>query len=442
MSENSKNTSHDAKPLHVTIESVAFGGKGIARNNGKVLFVADSVPGDEVLVEVIEAKERYAEAKILERIKASPLRAMSPCPISTACGGCQWIDIPYPTQLEWKENFVKSSLQRIGKVQSQTTQAVVGSSLVVNYRNRVHLKARLLPTGAIEIGYFKRGSHDFIAIPACAIAHASINQLIKDLLNVVLPNSEAVSAFKLEIQQLPAASTKDLLVTIFQDDLSSLQLSALKHWLQQHPKVQWAGSSSDRDQCEATEFEKSEGITYFAVPGQFQQVNTAANQALRKKIQEKIMQLDPRRILDVYCGSGNLSLWAASETVEVFGVEANPAAIFSAQKNVQANGIQNATYFRGDGEAHLWKCAKKGERFDLVIVDPPREGMYRALVPLKKIAPRDILYISCDPSTLARDIGALCRSDYEVVDIQIFDFFPNTFHVESFIHLKRNKESK
>lgn len=432
--------------LSLEIDGIAFGGKGIGRQDGKVFFVLDAVPGDQVVVKVTSDKGRYGEAEIVSTLVASPLRGPSPCPVSTRCGGCQWIDIPYQNQLLWKQSFVESSLQRIGKIPPSAMLPIIGSPEQLHYRNRVHLKGLLQEDGSTKIGYFRRGSRDLVPITACQIAHASINTMI-DHLNHFQPANAGSSPFKLEIQQLPAASLggassndasepRDLLVTVFQDELSNDTCKELVAWILRHRRTFWAGTSDDRQRCEATTFEVTEGIRYFALPGQFQQVNTAANLALRRSVASKIAKLSPRSILDVFCGSGNLSLGAASADTAVDGVESNPAAIASAKKNVEVNAKPTANYFRGDGEAHLWKCAKKGVSYDLVLVDPPREGMYRALVPLKKMAPKDILYISCDPSTLARDIGALCRSTYEVVDIQTFDFFPNTFHVEAMVHLR------
>ena len=411
--------------------------------------MADAIPGDVVQVKLVADKNRYADGEIIEIVTPSPMRGKSPCPVSKECGGCTWLEVDYQQQLEWKVGFVRSALERIGKLPVGADISITPSPQVLHYRNRIHLKAHVRPDGKLSVGYYRRGSTNLVAISNCAISHPSINALLAGLtskdVQPSLPNL-GPEDFKIEIQHLPAATTpeqRDLLVTVFPEKHETKLLAPLLAWLAAHPSVAWSGLSFDRDRCAPILFEtfsatdKSPKLLMQGLPGQFQQVNTAANGQLRARVYGMIQAIAPKRLLDVCSGSGNLSLGLASPTCYVEGIENNPAAIASARVNVQANGRQNATYLRGDSEAHLWKCAKKGEKFDAVILDPPREGFYRGLVPLKKISPDHIIYVSCDPATLARDIGALCRSEYEVAEVHAYDFFPNTWHVESLVRLRK-----
>ena len=411
--------------------------------------MADAIPGDLVLVKLVTNKDRYADGEIVEIVTPSPLRGKSPCPVSKECGGCTWLEVDYKQQLEWKVGFVRSALERIGKLPAGASISMNPSPEILNYRNRIHLKAQVRGDGKLSVGYYRRGSTSLVAVSSCAISHPSINALVTGLMSKEsqpsLPNL-GPEDFKIEIQHLPAAATpgqSDLLVTVFPEKHETKLLAPLLAWLSTHPGVAWSGLSFDRDRCTPVPFEKisasdkGKPLLMHGLPGQFQQVNTAANASLRAQVHSMVQALAPKRLLDVCSGSGNLSLGLASETCYVEGIENNPSAIASARVNVQVNGRPYATYLRGDSEAHLWKCAKKGEKFDMVILDPPREGFYRGLVPLKKISPEHIIYVSCDPATLARDIGALCRSEYEVAEVHAYDFFPNTWHVESLVRLQK-----
>lgn len=417
---------------------MAYGGKGVARVGGKVFFVADAVPGDLLKARVTNDAGRYAEAEISEILSPSPLRTPPLCQHAKICGGCQWMGIDYATQLEWKRSFVEQALKRIGKLPDHLSVEISPSPEIYHYRNRILLRAHLSSQGKLDLGYFRRGSRDLVPISRCEIAGKRLNRVIEQLYALPLQGMQALKV-RLELQEVPFENER-VVVTVYPSEGRSEDLERLVGLIGSLPEVVWAGTILALGSASALNFDRDLELTFLTLPGQFQQVNVAHNHALRRLVKEAVDAQDPARILDVFCGSGNLSLPLANGKRYVEGIESNKKAIGIAKKNVAANNLSNTRYLAGDAEAHLWKCSKAGEVFDLVILDPPRQGMFKGMVPLKNLAPKDIIYVSCDPSTLARDLGYLCRNhDYTLTKVVGFDFFPNTYHVETVAFLQRSQ---
>ncbi len=421
-------------PVELTVEGMAFGGKGVARREGKVYFVMDTVPGDEILALVTKDEARYAEAELVELKKASPLRGPSQCSVAHECGGCQWMGVPYASQLEWKRSFVQSALSRIGKLKEGVTVAMRPAPDLYAYRNRILLRFHWDPAIGQRAGYFKRRTRELVPITHCPIAAPVVNRVVAAIDSLDL---SAVPAFKarIEIQEIPAGQVA---CVVFPAEGLDKGSKLLVERLRALPEVSWAGLVFDLREAPILAFDSQLGVDFKTRPGQFQQINMAMNRVLRELVHERVVARDPQRILDVCCGSGNLSLPLADGKRYVEGVEMNKQAIDVAKDTAAAQGRQNTLYIAGDAERHLWKCDRAGEKFDLVILDPPRTGMFKGMVPLRNIGPQHILYVSCDPTTLARDLGYLTRNDtYEVDEVIAFDFFPNTYHVETLAVLRK-----
>ncbi len=442
---NNTNNHNDDKPavspLRLTIQSMAYGGKGVARHDGKVYFVRDTIPGDVVTAAIEQDNGRYADARIVTLLEASSLRQSSPCRYSDDCGGCQWLHIAYDEQLEWKRQFVNSALRRIGKLDKDIDVAIRRSPQALGYRNRVHLKLANFQ-GRLNVGYFRRQSHELVAIEVCGIADPRLNTVIAQL-NQLACSTTFAGHLKLELQVFSAADQGDgrcISALFFPEPQNTEQHAATEHiatLLRDFPAIIWAGSVMDVPNDMFLPFEQVGDLTFYSRPGLFQQVNLSHNAHMRTAVSDIIRAAQPRRIMDVCCGSGNFSLPAADGERYIEGVEANPASIACAQYNASQNNLHNTRYLAGDATRHLWKCARQHEVFDLIILDPPREGLYEGMIPLANINPATIVYISCDPTTLARDIGSLCRRGYNITSVEAFDFFPNTYHVETLVVLQR-----
>ena len=433
------------RELDLVIDSMAFGGKGVARHDGKVFFVEDGIEGDVATVEVTEETDRYNEARVIILKTPSPHRGPSPCPVSDRCGGCQWQGVPYAQQISWKKQFVVNALSRIGKLGESIEVETIPSPAVNSYRNRIFVRARIHPDGRLAVGYFRRGSRDFVEVSRCAIAVDRLNDFITRLENVSfkehleLRDVKTEIKFRFEMQDIPARATTEphILLSVYDPDDSTFPVDVIVKSLAAVQGVAWAGGPLDLPNAPFVEFETDLGVTFHTSAGLFQQVNIPDNHIVRRLVKEAVDEFKPPRILDLFCGSGNLSLPLADGTRSVDGIEFSKRSIMTANHNVASGKIPNANYTAGDTEKFLWRAAKSNERYDMVIADPPRAGMFKSLSPLVKLKPRHIIYVSCDPTTLSRDLSSLVKFGFEVKRFVALDFFPNTYHIESFVILER-----
>jgi len=244
--------------------------------------------------------------------------------------------------------------------------------------------------------------------------------------------------FRLEVQDLPSESvnSQHLLVTIYDPDDKNFPIESIIEKIRLMPSVKWCENSRELHNSPFVLFENNLARQFHTAPGIFQQINIDHNHSVRQMVIDAVDKFKPQRILDIFCGSGNLSLALADGQRAIDGVEYSKRAIEVAKHNVSSQGLQNVNYYSGDTEKFLWRVAKQGIRYDLIIADPPREGMFKALIPMLKIRPQQIIYISCDPTTLSRDLSSLCRSIYKITKFVALDFFPNTYHIESFVILE------
>jgi 23S rRNA (uracil1939-C5)-methyltransferase len=425
--------------IEVEITSVAFGGRGIARHEGKVYFIAGTIPGDRVRARVTEDKERYADAQVVSLLQPSPSRSVpSACPWAKSCGGCVWLEVPPEKQTEWKTSFVQNALDRIGKIPADVKIQPHAAPASLAYRNRIHLKGHALPGEKLRVGYFKVSSHELIPITRCAIAAPIINATVERLSETLSP-LESERRFKLEIMELPPSTqraTAEVALTLFPERGEQEALRPLLDFLKSLPSVAWAGFMFETSSAPMFIYDAEDTLAWHTQPGCFLQVNRAHNQTARALVRQWVEDVRPARLLDLYCGNGNLSLGLARDGRYIEGVEVSRQAIAAAKWSSEKLGLHDTLWLATECEKHLWKCAKGGERFDLVITDPPREGMYRELVPLKIMRPKHLIYMSCDPATLARDLASLCKKEYQIREIHAFDFFPNTWHVETLVRLE------
>jgi len=418
------------------IIAVAFGGKGIARVDGKVWFVRSTVPEDRVLLSPIEDGDRYGQAEVVSFLKKSPLRSeTAPCKVFGTCGGCHWQDISYDQQLEWKKNFLVSNLQRVGKISSEFQIEISKSPSQYNYRDRILVRVHIGSQGKTSTGYFKAESRELVAIDECYLANPKINEFLRRFSSLVFENNSN-QTFRMEIQVIPRDLENNLYVTIFPAEGKNQNLQDVIHQIQSVSSVRWAGLVFDLSKSEPELFEVDLGVNFIAAPGQFHQVNLAHNKILRRMVRDETLSLNPQRVLDVFCGSGNLTMPIANSVEYLEGVELNPRSIRHAKLTADENGFTNTKWFVGDGVKHLSKLEREKAHFDLVVLDPPREGIFHGLNSLLSMRPGHIIYISCDPVTLSRDLGHLCKNGYMIEKISCLDFFPNTYHVESIAVLK------
>jgi 23S rRNA (uracil1939-C5)-methyltransferase len=429
------------------IEKLAFGGNGVGRIDGKVCFVPYSCPGDELRVRIVSEKRSYLTARIVEMIAPSPDRVVPPCPLFGTCGGCAWQHIGYPRQLEAKRQILSETLWRGARVPTDLVADTVPSPLQFGYRSRVQFK--LYGGDRLQIGFFRNGSH-FVedAAQGCPIALPAINDVLHGLREVlaIFPEPTAVPQVNVDCAEQGCVGIinytgrdPDRAAAFFDRHAQMLKpLTGL--YLQTGRKSTLAkvwgnGLLAYSLPADPT---GTASCTLSYRPGGFSQVNGPQNRALLQLIRNLADLRGHERVLDLYCGNGNFSLPLAGEVKGITGIEEYEGSVAAAVDNGLRNGIDNAGFTVSDAAGAVRRLVANGERFDTVILDPPRTGAAETVRELHLLKPERIIYISCDPSTLARDCGLLAAEGYRVRTSIPVDMFPQTYHVESITLLQQD----
>ncbi|OEU74418.1 MAG: hypothetical protein BA869_10015 [Desulfuromonadales bacterium C00003107] len=421
------------------IESLVYGGNGLGYHDGKVIFVPQTAPGDRVSCRVVKAKKRFAEARLEKVLEASAERCLPTCPVFGQCGGCQWQHLPYKVQGAWKEQIFADLLHRQAGADRALIRPLVAAVEPWYYRSRAQLKLQV--TGQqLVMGFYRRGSHVVVDHKKCPILHPSLNQaasVFREALNG-FRHSHRMTQLDLGIGDdgqvravLHYLGTEGAAVADFlRPRVSDVGISL---FLQGGRKNKPQLVCGEEDLCIRVG-EPPLALAYG--PGGFAQVNLEQNRAMTETVVDAVQQCGAKRVLDLYCGMGNLSLPVARRVGEVVGVEGFAPAIAKARVNAQRNGIDNAFFHHlaADGAASQ---LSSGPGFDLVMLDPPRSGAFGVIKELQVLRPRHILYVSCEPPTLVRDLQPLLQDGYCLEWSQPFDFFPQTHHIESVSLLRR-----
>ena len=425
----------------VNIDKLAFGGSGVGRMDGKVCFVPFSCPGDELQVQVVAEKRSYLTARILEVLTPSLDRTEPRCPLFGACGGCGWQHIKYPEQLAAKKQMLAETMWRGVRVPDELVAATVASPLPFGYRNRAQFKLHYA-AGRLHIGFYRHGSH-FVEDTAqgCPVVLPVINDALQAFRRVLatFPEPAAIPQINIDAAEHGTVAVVNYIgrdpgraAAFFAGHADALtpltglylqtgrKSTMIKVWGDGLLAYFLAGSGDGTLPCKL----------YFP-PGGFSQVNILQNRAILELIRKLADFKGHERLLDLYCGNGNFSLPVAGEVAEVIGVEEYKESIAAAVDNSRRNGINNARFTVSDAAAAVCQFAASGESFDVVMLDPPRSGAAETVRKLHRLKPSRIIYISCDPSTLARDCAILLANGYHVRSCIPVDMFPQTFHVES-----------
>lgn len=441
------------------IDSVAFGGKGVAKNEeGKVFFIRHCVTGDKVKAEVKKSKKKFAEGVATQILEKAEIRGAARCSHFGDCGGCDWQDIPYSKQSEWKLDFIRSGFKRIGKLADIPDIQFLKTPNKFHYRSRVLFRCHL-SGGQLSMGFFRRATRELVKISKCHIAEPAINTFL-DYCHSADWSACPEQKFRVELQVVPqgnnypkddtfedleSAKQAKLIITVFPADGRKQDMEPIVTVLKSSPQVLSCSMVFDLKSPKHLDdswvlFESYNGVEYHALPGQFHQVNVPHNRILRElvltTVRQRLVEGKGQKLMDVFCGGGNLSLQLSPYFDWVDGVEMNPRAIQAATKSAEENGFENCRFESGDAVAYLKRHRKK-TGYDFIILDPPRDGFYDGIKSLLDISPRYILYVSCDPMTLARDLGALCSESYKLAEISCLDFFPHTFHIETCVLLEK-----
>jgi len=441
--------------IQLTIHDIGNNGEGVGSYEGCTVFVEGALPGEEVEVSVFQCKKNYARAKLLSILTPSPDRVKPACPLFEQCGGCQIMHLSYDKQLEIKQKKVREALHRIGKITNVDVPPCLPSPLPFAYRNKIQLPVRL-KNEEITLGLYARSSHDLIEIDHCLI-HCELGEEVYNSVRQIIKNSkltiyDPITA-KGELRHVlikSAIYTREVLVILVTNGEASRELIEIAKKIQ-NECLQVKGIVQNinirRDNVilgkkyytltgQNFVHEKVCGLVFKISPASFFQVNTQQAECLYAKALELAHLQGSEVVLDAYCGVGTLSLIFARCAKEVIGVECLNEAIKDAEDNAKMNGIENVSFVCANVEDFV----KKQTAVDLLLLNPPRQGCDPSfLEKIGKLQPKTIIYISCDPATLARDLVILYSHKYTITTIQPYDMFPQTAHVESVVKLERHE---
>ena len=409
--------------LAVTIERLTYGPDALARPDGQVVFVPQGAPGDELLVVLRETRRTYARGEVVSIRRPGPGRTEPRCPVFGECGGCQWQHLTPAAQAAAKREVVAEQLRRLGGLTDPPVAPTLTLPEPWAYRSRITLAAE-----GERLGFRRAQSHEIIPIEACPIADVTLS-------DVLLRARAWAAALGPTLERLTLAVGEHGTIAVAQ--LSRLftrrQQRAAATLVDRDPALQGMVLLGDGERAEVGDVARRvpvESDLHLEVPADaFTQVSVAGNLTLVAAVLERAAITPGTRVLDLFCGAGNFSLPLARRGARLHGVDTSAVAVESARANAARLGFDGATFEVREARDAL---AESGAaEADLVVLDPPRRGI-RDLVPaLLQRRPPHVLYVSCDPATLARDLRDLVAGGYRVAHVRPIDLFPHTYHVES-----------
>ena len=446
--------------FELSVEDIASSGDGISHYKGYTLFVPQTVKGDRVFVEVIKITPRFGITKIIKLLKPSTWRINPECPIYFECGGCQLQHIEYDEQMEFKKKAVKDSLERIGKIKLEFESEIIPARQPFFYRNKGIFHFKRTRKG-LKVGFFAKGTHNVVDIKNCPVLLEPINK-IKEAIrrsienkNVSVYNELYHKGFLRSLIIRQSAKTKEILIGLvttegnfdssFIQDIAEINVTLKGNYklvgivqnintlktnviLGTENRLLWG-----RDYLN----ESLGGINYQLSLTSFFQINPYQTETLLKTVEEMLTGVKGT-ILDTYSGIGSIALYLAKNFASVIGIEENEVAVEDANKSAERNGIKNCSFLAGTTEKHL-KNFEGSSDTKAIILDPPRKGCSEEVLnSVLKIKHERIVYVSCNPSTLSRDLNKLCQEMYYIKGVKVIDMFPQTVHMETAVLLERN----
>ena len=466
---------------NIDIHGLGHEGEGVGRIDGFTVFVPYAVPGDTIKVKILKVKSAYAYGKLVDIIDPSEYRIDPICPLFVQCGGCQLQHVDYGEQLRLKRQKVVDALQRIGRLEDIVVHPTLGMDKPVRYRNKAQFPVAADPKdNSVQIGFYAPRSHRIVEIDTCHIQH-EMNDVIVDTVKqwmkeyhitayhestgkglvrhiftriafktgevmVVLvtngrhiPNEQSLIHKIKEINTTAAPvfasnaerQTPNCNIVSMVQNINTRKTNVV---LGQENRVLW-GKDTITDYIGDVKFNIS--------PMSFYQVNPVQTEVLYNKALEYAGLTGDETVFDLYCGIGTISLFLAQRAKKVIGVEIVPAAIEDAKKNASINDIRNVAFYTGAAEEVVPELYGQGHRADVVVIDPPRKGCDETLLStIAAMQAERIVYVSCNPSTLARDLRFLEDQGYKVVEVQPVDLFCWTYHVEVVVGIRRKESMK
>jgi 23S rRNA (uracil1939-C5)-methyltransferase len=413
--------------LSLEIDALSYGPYGIGRHEGKAVMVPHTAPGDKVAVRIVESRERYDVGGVVRLITPSPARQNPPCPYVGECGGCSWQHLRYDAQLRAKQRSVEDALRRIGKLDSFELLPIISSPEEYHYRRRIRLQAN-----AKRLGFYRAASHEIVEIDSCLIAEDELNAAIQSLRRLLEELVSAIDYVEIVNGDEPGQIVVVAKLTgefVPRDEAACeriVDLDSHVSGLIIH-KGEWRRTWGQT----AISIRLEDDVGLIVDGDVFTQVNPAGNRIILSELLAAAEFNDNDRVLELYGGAGNFTLSIARRVREVVTVEGHPASVKNGQCSAQLNGIDNIRWICSAVPGAIQRLNQGHEHFSKIVLDPPRTGAKGIETSLASFGAQKILYISCNPATLARDLAALAKHGHKLRLVQPIDLFPHTFHVET-----------
>ena len=445
----------------ITIEDMSEDGAGIGKLDGYIWFVKDALIGDVIEASAMKMKKNYGFARLVRVLEPAPGRVEAKCPVARACGGCQMQELDYAEQLKFKEKKVFNHLKRIGGLENFIMEPIIGMEHPWRYRNKAQFPIGTGKDGQLIAGFYAGRTHSLIPVPEldCLLGCEENKELLRVILDFM--KEFKISAYDENLHRglvrhallRKGFSSNELMVCLVINGNKLPHAEQLVERLLELPmKVTSISFSVNKEKTNVimgTEIinlygpgyitDKIGNIEYRISPLSFYQVNPVQTERLYGTALEFADLSGGETVWDLYCGIGTISSFLAQKAGKVYGVEIIPEAIDDARANAERNGIENVEFFVGKAEEVLPEQYEKNQVYaDVIVVDPPRKGCDSVcLDTILKMAPKKVVYVSCDSSTLARDVKYLCENGYEVKRVRPVDMFPMSGHVETVCRLDR-----
>jgi 23S rRNA (uracil1939-C5)-methyltransferase len=445
--------------IELVVDDLAYGGEGVGRLDGYVVFVRGGVPGDRLRVRLTEARGRFGRGVVESVETASPDRVAPPCPYVGRCGGCRLQHVDYAAQLRFKAKQVRDCLERLGVGSGAwELRPILPAPDPLGYRNKMEFTVAG-PAGAARLGLHEAERYDVVLdIERCLLQSDAMNALLDEMRRQV--RERGLSVFDADSGQgllrfvalREGRRTGELMVNVVAaaPDVETLGpvAEALRARVPATASVVLNVNAKKASVAAGTEehlllgrdviTESLGGLDFQVSAGSFFQTNTVQAERLFAVVEAACGLTGAETVVDLYSGTGAISLLLARRAARVYGIEVAAAAVADAVRNARANGIANCTFLAGEVRHVLPGLVRDGVRAEVVVADPPRAGFHpKALRALVDLAPARIVYVSCNPATLARDLGDLVRGGYRLEWVQPVDMFPQTPHIEAVARLRR-----
>ncbi|MDK0886973.1 23S rRNA (uracil(1939)-C(5))-methyltransferase RlmD [Clostridium perfringens] len=437
------------------IISQGYEGEGIAKIDNKYpIFIEGALKGEKVKVRIVKVNKNFAYGKLMEVLEASEERVNPPCAIYKRCGGCKLQHASYKAQLDFKWDRVKDCVSKIGKLDPSIVKYPLGMEEPWRYRNKVQLPIGLI-NGEVKIGFFAPRSHDIIDMESCLIQDEIGDKVVKltrewiEKFNIRPYNVDGEYDEKGIVRHIMIRrgfTTNEVMVVLVTNgeklphkeefvDLMVKNIPGIKSIIQNINSKKTnviLGLESKTLWGEDTISDYIGDFRFNISPLSFFQVNPIQTEVLYGKALEYANLTGNEEVFDAYCGTGTITLFLSQRAKKVYGVEIIPQAIDNAWINAKENKVENVEFFVGESEVVIPDLINKGVKADVVVVDPPRKGCDKKLLDaITNIDAKKIVYVSCDPSTLGRDLKVLEENGYKTLEVQPVDMFPNTAHIEN-----------